>query len=62
MANLKHHVVRCFGEDAVSAAVTGKKADNCSCSIFSLFARKGKQPVKHSHCVHTNPEVQYVNL
>ena len=62
-ANLKHHVIWCFGEDAVNAALTGKKVqDNSSCSIFSLFAHKGKQPVKHSHHVHTNPEVWYINL
>ena len=62
-ANLKHHAIRCFGEDAVNAALTSKKVqDYSSRSIFSLFARKGKQPVKHSHRVHTNPEVRYVNL
>ena len=58
-ANLKHHVIRCSGKDAVNAALTGKKVqDNGSHSIFSLFARKGKQPVKHSHHVHTNPKVR----
>ena len=62
-ANLKHHAIQCFGEDAVNAALTGKKVQgNSSHSIFSLFARKGKQPVKHSHRVHTNPKVRYVNL
>jgi hypothetical protein len=61
-ANLKHHVVQCFGEDTVNAAVAGKKTDNCGRLIFSLFACKGKQPVKHSHRVHTNPKVRYVNL
>ena len=62
MANLKHHTVQCFGEDTVNAAITGKKTDNGSHSIFSLFAHKGKQLVKHLHCVHTNPEVWYANL
>ena len=62
MANLKHHMVWCFGKDTVNAAVTGKKTDNHSHSIFSLFACKGKQLVKHSHHVHTNPKVWYINL
>ena len=47
----------------MNAALTGKKVqDYSSRSIFSLFARKGKQPVKHSHRVHTNSEVRYINL
>jgi hypothetical protein len=29
---------------------------------LALFARKGKQPVRYSHRVHTNPEVRYVTL
>jgi len=56
-ANLKHHALRCFGADAVNAAVTGKKASTQNKSIFALFARKGKQLVRYSHRVHTNPEV-----
>jgi hypothetical protein len=58
MANLKHHALRCFGEDSVNAAIAGKKAAARSGSIFALFARKGKQPVRYSHRVHTNPEVR----
>ena len=57
-ANLKHHTLRCFGEDAVNAAIARKQAPKLSRSIFTLFARNGKQPVKYSHCMHTNPEVQ----
>jgi len=57
-ANLKHHTLRCFGEDAVNAAIAGKQAAGRNGSIFALFARKGKQPVKYSHRVHTNPEVR----
>jgi hypothetical protein len=59
-ANLKHHAIRCFGADAVNDAIAGKKtAPNTS--IFTLFARQGKQPpVKYSHRVHTNPEVRSV--
>ena len=59
-ANLKHHALRCFGEDAVNAAISGKKAPSLSGSILTLFACKGKQLVKYSHCAHTNPEVQLV--
>jgi len=59
-ANLKHHALHCFGEDAVNAAIAGKKAPSLSGSIFALFARKGKQLVKYLHCAHTNPEVWLV--
>jgi len=61
-ANLKHHALRCFGEDAVNAAITKKESTNRSGGIFALFARKGKQLVRYSHRVHTNPEVRYVYL
>lgn len=57
-ANLKYHALRCFGEDAVNAAINGKQAPKPNRSIFALFARKGKQPAKYSHRVHTNPEVR----
>jgi hypothetical protein len=56
-ANLKHHALRCFGAAAVNAAIAGKKPVERNKSIFALFARKGKQPVKYLHHVHTNPEV-----
>jgi len=58
-ANLKHHALRCFGEDVVNAAIAGKKSADRNGSIFTLFARKGKQLVKYSHRVHTNSEVWY---
>jgi hypothetical protein len=61
-ANLKHHALHCFGEEAVNAAIAGKEHANRNCGILALFARKGKQPVKYSHRVHTNPEVRYVPL
>jgi hypothetical protein len=57
-ANLKHHALRCFGKDAVNAAIAGKQPIDRNRSIFALFAWKGKQPVKYSHRVHTNPEVR----
>jgi len=62
-ANLKHHVVpvhalHCFGEDAVNDVIAGKEHSNSSRGILALFTRKGKQPVKYSHRVHTNPEVR----
>jgi hypothetical protein len=58
-ANLKHHALRCFGEDAVNEAIAGQKPVGRNGSIFALFARKGKQlPVRYSHRVHTNPEVR----
>ena len=60
-ANLKHHTLHCFGQDAVNAAIARHDHTNHNHGIFTLFACKGKQPVKYSHHVHTNPEVQYVS-
>ena len=58
-ANLKHHALRCFGEDAVNEAIAGKNPCVHSSSIFTLFACKGKQPpINYSHHVHTNPEIR----
>jgi hypothetical protein len=57
-ANLKHHALRCFGADAVNAAIAGKEYTNGSRGILALFARKSKQPYKYLHRVHTNPEVR----
>jgi len=61
-ANLKHHALHCFGEDAVNAAIAGKKPIERNGSIFALFARKGKQLVNYSHRVHTTPEARYVPI
>ena len=55
--NLNHHALHCFGEDAVNAVIARKEPPKLSHSIFTLFAQNGKQPVKYSHRVHTNPEV-----
>jgi hypothetical protein len=57
-ANLKHHAIKCFGEDAVNNAVKGIKAGARSGSIFAIFARQGQQLVKYSHCVHTDAGVR----
>ena len=56
-ANLKHHATRCFGEDAINAAIAGKQASEHNSSIFVPFVHKGKQLVKYSHHAHMNPEV-----
>ena len=56
-ANLKHHALCCFGEDAVNGAIMGKEATNCNGSIFALFAHQGKKIMKYLHHVHTNTEV-----
>ena len=61
-ANLKHHTLCCFGEDVVNAVIAGKEHTNHNHGILALFTCKGKQPVRYSYCVHTNPEVQYVTL
>ena len=57
-ANLKHHAIKCFGEDAVNNALKGIKAGAPSGSIFAIFARQGQQSVKYSHRVHTDAEVR----
>ncbi|KAF8229146.1 hypothetical protein L208DRAFT_1288230 [Tricholoma matsutake] len=54
-ANLCHHAIRCFGQDAVNMAVDGKPGIPTS-NIFSLFAHQGQWPVTYSHCAHLNPE------
>jgi hypothetical protein len=56
-ANLRHHAMQCFGEDAVRNAVKGDGKDQ-SGSIFASFARQGQKPVLYSHRSHTNPEVR----
>jgi len=57
-ANLKHHAINCFGAEAVDNTIKGKAGVAQSASIFSLFAHQGQQPVRYSHCTHTNPEVR----
>ncbi len=55
-ANLRHHALRCFGEDAVNTATKGELATSRSGNLFSRFARQGQQPVTYSHCSHSTPE------
>lgn len=55
-ANLRHHAIRCWGEDAVNAAAKGEFGVSRSGDIFSSFARQGQQPVTYSHRAHTTPE------
>lgn len=56
-ANLKHHAIRCFGEDAVNAAMKGEAAsEGRTGNIFAAFARQGQRPVTYSHRAHTNTE------
>ena len=47
-ANLKHHALRCFGADAVNAAIAGKEHANHRGGILAFFARQGKQPVSYT--------------
>jgi hypothetical protein len=58
-ANLRHHALRCFGEEAVRNGTKGADIDGTSGSIFSSFARQGQMPVHYSHRSHTNTEVRY---
>lgn len=55
-ANLRHHVIRCFGEDSVNAAMKGESDVSRSGNIFSAFARQGKRPATYSHRAHSTPE------
>jgi hypothetical protein len=58
---LRHHAIRCFGEDAVKTAMSVKDAEAQSGSIFAAFARQGQRPVQHSHRSLTNTELRYVS-
>jgi len=55
-ANLKSHVIKCFGCDVVDAAFANTQFGGHNGSIFAVFACQGQQPVKVSHCVHTSKE------
>jgi len=44
-ANLRHHTICCFGEDAVRNAMNPNNTQNQSGSIFASFAHQGQQPV-----------------
>jgi hypothetical protein len=57
-ANLRHHALRCFGEDAVKTAMSVKDAEARSGSIFTAFASQGQQPVNYSHRSLTNTEIR----
>jgi len=59
-ANLRHHAVRCFGEDGVNATMKGEAAGSQSGSIFNAFAHQGQRPVKHSNRAYTSLEFRYV--
>ena len=52
-AHLKHHAPGCWGKEAVDAAFGGRESKSPSKSIFAAFARKGQQPVQHTHQSHT---------
>ena len=56
--NLRHHAIRCFGEDAVRAATENKSFSGENGSIFQAFARQGQEPVTMSHRSLTNPEAR----
>ena len=58
-ANLWHHALRCFGEEAVHNGTKHADNDGTSDSIFSSFVRQGQKPVQYSHRSHTNTEVWY---
>ena len=55
-ANLRHHVIRCFGEDTVNEAIRGESGHRRSGNIFSAFAGQGKRPVTYSHRAHSSNE------
>ena len=55
--NLKHHAIRCFGEDAVNHALRGMDTGFSSGSIFAVFSHQGQQPIHYTHKTHTTAEV-----
>lgn len=60
-SNLRTHAIKCFGKDAVAAAMSG--ADSSARpdgSIFSAFGRQGARPVTVTHRAHTNAQIRYV--
>src|SRR3984885_2756030 len=59
-ANLRHHAMRCFGEDTVNMAMKGEPSVDRSGNIFNTFAHQGKQPATYSHRAHSTPEFRYV--
>lgn len=56
--NLRHHANCCWGKEAVDRAFNGGKVQATSGSVFSAFARKGQQPVRHTYRMHTSNEVR----
>jgi len=58
-SNLKTHATKCFGSDAVEAAVNGTKSGARDGSIFAAFACPGQQAVSVSHRAHTTEETRY---
>ncbi|KAG2145265.1 hypothetical protein DEU56DRAFT_910384 [Suillus clintonianus] len=56
--NLRHHANGCWGKEAVDCAFNGRKVPATSGSVFSAFARKGQQPVRHTYQMHTSNKVQ----
>jgi hypothetical protein len=58
-ANLRHHAIHCFGEDAVKIAMSVKDVEAHSGSIFAAFAHQGQQLVQNSHRSLTNTEIQW---
>ena len=55
-ANLRHHALRCFGEDTVNEAIKGESGTRRSASIFSAFAHQGQRPTTYSHRAHSSSE------
>ncbi|KAN0113508.1 hypothetical protein V8E52_007666, partial [Russula decolorans] len=56
-ANLRHHALRCFGEEVVCNSTKGARNNGTSGSIFASFAHPGQKPVHYSNQTHTNAEV-----
>ena len=55
-ANLRHHAIRCFGEDAVNMAVKGEASVSHSGNIFTAFANQGQWAKTYSHHAHSSSE------
>jgi len=59
-SNLKTHVTRCFGADAIDSAFNQTPSTAPSKSIFATFAHLSQKAVSFSHHAHTSDESRCV--
>ena len=57
---MRHHAIKCWGEEAIQNVSIGAKEISPDGSIFAAFARQGQKPVHISHRSHTSLEARFV--